>query len=148
MNKPLQDAMLTSTTPALSHSTNTAISAFASGSSIYFGSTSSTGCFRSSAARPRKACTAEPGPQGHDLSPAPSAPMHIGTVNMLCAIIITLQDAVAAGAPLVHTVKDVYSNGDDRANRSRSICDGWRRAIGLNGRATGAVSSALSAGRI
>ena len=121
MNKPLQDATPISTTLARSHSTNTATSAFDSGSSIYFGSTSSTGCFRSSAARPKKVCTAAPGPQGRDLSPAPSAPTPIGTVNMFCAIIITPPDAVAAGAFLVHTVKDVYSNGDDRANRSRSI---------------------------
>ena len=117
MSRPLQDATPISTTPARSHSTNTATSAFDSGSSIYFGSTSYTGCFRSSAARPKKVCTAESGPKGHDLSPAPSARMHIGTVNMFCAIITILQDAVAAGAPLAHTVKDVYSNGDDRANR-------------------------------
>ena len=124
MRKPLWVATPTLTTPVRSPSTSTAVSASGSGNNIYFGFTSYTVCFRSSAVPPRRGCTDAFGPKGPARSLAPSARMLIGMVNMSYDITITLQaavDAVASPAPIV---KGASNSGDDRASRSRFICGG------------------------
>ena len=135
-------------TPVLLLSTNTAICVFASGSNTSFASTNFTGCYRNSAVRPKTVCNGEFGPQGQGRYLAPSARMHIGTVNMSCAIITTPQAAAAVAAHPVHAVKGAYNSGDARANRLLYICAVWHKAIDLNGKDTGAAYSAPSAGRI